>query len=262
MRLKMETKTSFILFADQAEVINELSDEDAGKLMKAVYNYAATREVPNFEGVLKFVFIPIRQSIDKNTERYNAVVEKRRIAGSKGGKQRVANQANATFAKQTQANQADNDNDSVYVYDNDNNKNVITKKEIKEKVVCEGANFNSYSTKPHPDLMFDTEVNKIYKIYEDNCPNLIPVGFGFRDLRKRQRIKEFLNVISGDFDYFQKVCSKANTLKIIAGNKIDIDSVINNHIGIFNDKYQVGETTVDYQEMARNIAEKMKEGAQ
>lgn len=131
------------------------------------------------------------------------------------------------------------------------------KKEIKEKVVWEGANFNSYSTKPHPDLMFDAEVNKIYKIYEANCPNLIPVGFGFRDLRKRQRIKEFLNVISGDFDYFQKVCSKANTLKVIAGNKIDIDSVINNHVGIYNDKYQAGEPPIDFQAMAKNIADRM-----
>lgn len=261
MRFKMETKTSFILFADQAEVINELSDEDAGKLMKAVYNYAATGEVPNFEGILKFVFIPIRQSIDKNTEKYNAVVEKRRIAGSKGGKQRVANQANATFAKQTQANQADNDSDSVSVYDSDNNKNVITQKENKEKVVCDEEKpilkSNFYATHPHPDLMFDSDVNRIYDIYKENCPDLIPVGFGLRDLKKRQRIKEFLNIISGDFDYFKRVCIKANKLKVIAGNKIDIDSVMNNHNGIDNDKYQAQEAPIDFQAMARSVADRM-----
>ena len=117
-------KKSFLLYTEQQEVINELSNDDAGKLLKAIYNYASDQIIPDFDGILKFVFIPIRQQIDRNNKKYEETKEKRRMAGSKGGKQRALNlakQANATFAKQikqVQANQADNVN--VNVNDNVN----------------------------------------------------------------------------------------------------------------------------------------------
>ncbi len=53
-----------------------------------------------------------------HTQQYEAVCAKRAEAGSKGGKQKVANQANATNCKQKVANQADNNNDN----NNDNNR--------------------------------------------------------------------------------------------------------------------------------------------
>jgi len=112
-------KDSFILYADQQEIFENLSDEKAGKLIKGIFQYTFGNE-PKFNDLLKLVFIPIRQQLDRNAKKYEETKEKRRIAGSKGGKQRQANQANANFAKQTQANQAVNVNDNVYVNDNVN----------------------------------------------------------------------------------------------------------------------------------------------
>ena len=112
-------KESFILYTEQKEVIDNLTDEDAGKLFKGIFEYAVGNE-PEFHNLLKLVFIPIRQQLERNAKKYSEIKEKRRIAGAKGGKQKVANQANANFAKQSQANQAVNVHDNVHVNDNDN----------------------------------------------------------------------------------------------------------------------------------------------
>ena len=131
--MKENSQKSFILYSDYYDMINELSDAEAGELVKSVFKYTNTGEIPELTGMAKMAFIVIKQNLDRNAVKYQETIEKRRIAGSKGGKQRVknltespvqANQANATFAKQTQANQADNvndnDNDNVNVNVNDN----------------------------------------------------------------------------------------------------------------------------------------------
>lgn len=107
-------KESFILYTEQKEVFENLSDEDAGKLIKGIFEHA-TGNQPEFNNLLKLVFIPIRQQLDRNAQKYLETKEKRRVAGAKGGKQKVANQANANFAKQNQAKKADNDNVNVNV---------------------------------------------------------------------------------------------------------------------------------------------------
>ena len=122
-------KESFILYTEQKEVIDNLTDEDAGKLFKGIFDYALGNE-PQFNNLLKLVFIPIRQQLERNAKKYAEIKEKRRIAGAKGGKQKVANQANANFAKQNQANQAVNVHDNVHV--NDNNNVYLSKDKYKE----------------------------------------------------------------------------------------------------------------------------------
>ena len=41
-----------------------------------------------------------------------------------------------------------------------------------------------------------------------------------------------------NWDYFKEVCIKANELKQIATNRIDLKSLIRNHAGIYGDKYK------------------------
>lgn len=126
-------KDSFVLYTEQKEVIDNLSDEDAGKLFKGIFEYALGNE-PEFDNLLKLVFIPIRQQLERNAKKYSEIKEKRRIAGAKGGKQKIANQANANFAKQSQANLAVNVHDHVHVNDNDNDNDINIKKFIKPTI--------------------------------------------------------------------------------------------------------------------------------
>ena len=51
-------------------------------------------------------FAFIKAALDRNSKAWEETLQKRREAGRKGGTQRVANQANATFACDSQANQA------------------------------------------------------------------------------------------------------------------------------------------------------------
>lgn len=127
---------SLILPYEFEIVFRSLPPEEAGRLILAIYGYEQRNEDPNFADnpSLQFAWgTHIKPKIDENIEKYNAICEARRSAGSKGGKatqgkQKQSNQANASFDKQNnqlQTNQADYDCD--YDCDNDN--------DLKEKII-------------------------------------------------------------------------------------------------------------------------------
>ncbi|MGN1086146.1 MAG: DUF6291 domain-containing protein [Porcipelethomonas sp.] len=120
----MAGKKSFVLYTDNMEQFEMLSDEQAGKLIKAIFAYSESNIMPDFhDGMLTMAFSFIKGQIDRDSEKWEETRKKRAEAGRKGGKQTQANQANAAFAKQTKQNQA---NQAVNVNVNDNvNVNVI-----------------------------------------------------------------------------------------------------------------------------------------
>ena len=135
----MQQKMSLILPYEFEIVFQSLPLAEAGRLVLAIYAYEQRNEVPNFSDnpMLQFAWgTHIKPKIDENIDKYNAICEARRSAGSKGGKatqekQKQSNQANASFDKQNNqkvANQADYDCD--YDCDNDcDSKEKIIKKE-------------------------------------------------------------------------------------------------------------------------------------
>ena len=72
-------KKSFILFNDQIEIFDGLSDEDAGKLIKSIYKYANTGKTDTLSGLLKIVFIQFKNGIDRNYAKYEKVCERNRL---------------------------------------------------------------------------------------------------------------------------------------------------------------------------------------
>ena len=74
-------KKSFVLYQEQEEVINRLSDEQAGKIYKAIFEYNRTGETPKMEQLLDFIFIPIKQSIDRNKDKWVETCQRRSEAG-------------------------------------------------------------------------------------------------------------------------------------------------------------------------------------
>ena len=100
----MEKSKSVLLYTDWAKALRGLPLEDVGRLFFAILDYTEAGKLPAFENPAASVaweFIRLR--LDDNLEKWEEIREKRREAGSIGGKRR---QANATFAKQNQANQA------------------------------------------------------------------------------------------------------------------------------------------------------------
>lgn len=88
-------KNSFILYHDQKEVIDELDDEQAGKLIKAIYEYNVNKKL-TLTGALKLVFIPFKNSFDRNDDKWDDIVKKRSEAGKKGMEKRWKVEQNIT----------------------------------------------------------------------------------------------------------------------------------------------------------------------
>lgn len=123
----MAKKDSFILYTEQKAVLDKLTDEQAGKLIKAIYEYVETGNIPELDNVMDLVITPFKTILDKDKAKYEEVSKARAEAGSKGGKAKVSK---SKQKKQLQTNESkisncdDNDNE----YDNDFKKENIKKK--------------------------------------------------------------------------------------------------------------------------------------
>ena len=74
-----------------------LTDAEAGRLAKALWAYTTTGEQVELSGNEKGCFAMIVYTLQMDEEEANALSATRKEAGSKGGKQKVANVANATI---------------------------------------------------------------------------------------------------------------------------------------------------------------------
>ena len=68
----------FVVYGDIEESLDELTDEQVAKLFRGMVKYFKTGKNPKFTGVLKFVFIPIKQQMDRDAEKYDRRCEKNR----------------------------------------------------------------------------------------------------------------------------------------------------------------------------------------
>lgn len=117
-------KESFILYLEQQEVFEMLTDEEAGKLIKAIFEYEKTGKVINLDKALQIAFIPIRSSLDRNKEKYNKVVERNKKNIEKRWKKE--NTKNTTGKNGINTNTKNTDNDNEHEYDNEyDNDNVV-----------------------------------------------------------------------------------------------------------------------------------------
>lgn len=66
----------FVVYGDIEESLNELSDEQVAKLFRGMVSYFNTGNDPGFSGLIKMVFIPIRQQMDRDTDKYEKKCQK------------------------------------------------------------------------------------------------------------------------------------------------------------------------------------------
>ena len=166
-------KKSFVIYCDIGDQLELLTDEQVGVLFRSVVKYASNEEeLSSNDGMVKLLFSVIKKQIDRDTEKYKTVCERRREAGSKGGKQKVANAkqnlanvANASNCNQNLANVADNDNDSDNVNDNDN---VSTEVDIKENTIVSKKDDLSLSSPSEEFIKFNQWLDK-------HCPFVLKV---------------------------------------------------------------------------------------
>ena len=132
--MQAKKKESFILYLQQKELFNKLTDEQAGKVIKAIYEYEDSGKTPNFDFGLDIVFTSIKTSLDSNRIKYQEKCEKNRENINK----RWNKNTNVYNSIPTYTNYTDNDNDTYYDKDNDssshshidNNINILDENKI------------------------------------------------------------------------------------------------------------------------------------
>ena len=156
-------KDSFILYTEQKEVIDKLSDEQAGKLIKAIYEYVGTDKLPKLDAILDIVIIPFKQNIDRNTDKWEKIKQKRSEAGKIGAemkKQKQANKANDNLPKNDLTKEAINVNDNEFINDNVNDI-FIEGNNTKNSVKASKHNYGEYKNV----LLKDEELQSLKKEY-------------------------------------------------------------------------------------------------
>lgn len=78
------------MYEDWGDVIRRMSDEQAGKIIKAIYDYQDDKTASPDAPELKFVFMMIKQKLDENTAKYKATCEARAAAGKRGGEAKAS----------------------------------------------------------------------------------------------------------------------------------------------------------------------------
>lgn len=151
-------KDSFILYQEQKEIFDMLTDEEAGKLIKAIFEYEDTGQLLELDKSLKIAFIPIKSTLDRNQEKYEKVVERNKKNIEKRWKKENTKNTSGKSGKKENTKNTDNDNEHEYEHDNDN---VNKKENKKEKVVS--------------DSCIDG-LQKIIDFYNNNISMLTPHG--------------------------------------------------------------------------------------
>lgn len=218
-------KNTVLLYTDWLEQLQELSMEERGIIMTAILHYQAELELPKMDKLLKLVFIPIRQSIDRDNAAYIVKCEKNRENANKRWN------ANASERMRSDAKNADNDNDNENDKDNDNDSGSGSE------------NDNDKSgTPPTPppltDFLTDGDIGLI--IYEWNnqkCTRNIQNITG-------TRLEKTKALASRDYGYFVNVIKSLDSQQYLlsqaqSGKKVDFDWFIDpeNYQKVIEGKY-------------------------
>jgi len=116
-------KKSFILHIDSLGILDKLSNEQAGILLKAFCEYHKTGIEPVLDFTLELVFFNFKAQFERDFEKYEKVVERNTNNGKKGGRPKETetnpeNPVGYLATEKTQQNptkpkKADSVNDSV-----------------------------------------------------------------------------------------------------------------------------------------------------
>lgn len=101
-----DDKKAFYLYNDYIDHVKLMSDEDAGKLFKAILEYENDLEVQELSGVAAMAFSFIKNQLDRDSNKYEEICRKNRENGMKGGRPRknTQEQSNRTVVEENPNN--------------------------------------------------------------------------------------------------------------------------------------------------------------
>lgn len=129
-------KKSFVLYTDLIHTVNQLPDDKAGLLFKHILSYVNDENPISDDIIVNISFEPIKQQLKRDLIKYEAICERNKINGQKGGRPKIVdNQDNSNnpkepkkpsglFGNPKKPKKPDNDND----IDIDNDNEIINNK--------------------------------------------------------------------------------------------------------------------------------------
>jgi len=161
----MKGKKSFTAYCDWIETFDELTDEEAGKLVKHLFRYVNDQNPDAPDRVTKLLFAPIKATLKRDLQKWLNRVEANRDNGLKGGRPKKQNnpkKPNGLSQKPNNPTKGDRDSvrdrdrDSVSVSDKEVNTRPSDFTEFKNYAIdkAEQKNLNLDLTKL--ELKFDS----------------------------------------------------------------------------------------------------------
>ena len=74
------------LYMSYLQSLSPFTDEERGRIVMAMLNYATTGEIPQFEGNERFIWPSLQAQIDRDIGTYQAKCSRNRANGAKGGR--------------------------------------------------------------------------------------------------------------------------------------------------------------------------------
>ena len=193
-----ESKDSFVVYTDIKEILDDLDDKQVAALFRGMVDYRITAKNPKFTGTLKYIFIPIRQQMDRDRERWEQTKASRAESGRKGGiasgksrkKANEANEANASKEKplklrlSTPVDNSDEANEAVNV-------NVTDNVTVTDTVTVTATTTSSGGS-DNDDLfniwkrMTPQDVDSIYEVYPESGGFLIDEVYA--DVKAKKKV--------------------------------------------------------------------------
>lgn len=188
----MPKKKSFILYAEYIRQVQILSDEDAGKLFKAILEYVNTKELPTLDGMAAMAFSFIANQLDGDLQRYNEVCQKRAENIKKrwakdsdntskpvvSDKEDIHLNTNEYKCIQNDTNaykkiQMDSDTDTVTDTDTDTVTDTVLRSSVSSKVPARGTHNNVRLTTEQYKSLCDKYGDTIVNAYVDKISEYI-----------------------------------------------------------------------------------------
>lgn len=91
-----DDKKSIIVYSDWIELFEELTDDEAGKLIKHFFRYVNDKNPIAPDRITELSFIPIKQSLKRDLIKWEGIKVKRSEAGKKSAEARQQTSANLT----------------------------------------------------------------------------------------------------------------------------------------------------------------------
>ena len=113
-------KKAVVVYAEWIDNFDALSDEEAGKLIKHFFKYINDLDPKSEDRLTEIAFIPIKQALKRDLEKWEKTLEKRSNAGKASAEAKKRKQQKSTKSTSVKSVKQNSTHSTVNVNDNVN----------------------------------------------------------------------------------------------------------------------------------------------